>query len=176
MDSAPTSDLIRRARRAYELGRLRVACRVLVLVAAVTVMTGVVGGPRRAAVLAGLLSVVGVGLRWWGGPAGRGVVPGIVGGSTVMLALVMLRDYGVACETTPSYGVMCVGAGLGAGAILWRSLPRESNELAPSAVWAASIAGATTALGCAPFGLGASLGVAAAVVIGGIGVTVLAPR
>ena len=176
MDSAPTSDLLRRARRAYELGRLRAACRVLGLVAVVTAVTVVVGGPRRGAALAVLLSVVGVGLRWWGGAAGRAVVPGIVGGSTVMLGLLMIRDCGVDCETTPSYGAVCVGAGLGAGAILWRALQGESTELAPSAVWAASIAGATTALGCAPFGLGASLGVAAAVVIGGIGVTVLASR
>ena len=176
MDSAPTSDFLRRARRAYELGRLRVACRVLPLVTLVAAMTAVVGEPRRAVALAGLLSVIGVGLRWWGGAAGRAVMPGVTVGSTVMLALLAIRDCGVACEATPSYGLMCVGAGLGTGAILWRALQGESNELAPSAVWAASIAGATTALGCAPFGLGASLGVAAAVVIGGIGVTVLAAR
>ena len=176
MDSVPTSDLVRRARRAYELGRLRAACCVLPLVTVVTLMIAVVGGPRRAASVAALLSVVGVGLRWWGGAAGRAVVPGVVSGSTILVALVMIRDCGVACETSPSYGLLCVGAGLGAGAILWRALQGEAKELAPSAVWAASIAGATTALGCAPFGLGASLGVAAAVVIGGIGVTVLAAR
>lgn len=176
MASAPASDLAQRTRRAYELGRLRMACRVLWLVVVVAAVAAFTGQPRHALALGGLLAAMGVGLRWWGGAAGRAVVPGILGGAAVMLALTMMRGCGVACETTPAYGVVCAGAGLTAGMVLLRMLGGERAELAPSAVWAASIAGATAALGCASFGLGASLGIAAAVVIGGVGVTVLASR
>lgn len=176
MDSAPVSDLSRRARRSYELGRLRVACRVLWLVAAVMAVAAWTGEPRPALALGGLLAIVSVGLRWWGGTAGRAVIPGLLGGAAVMLALRMVQGCGVACESNPAYGLLCAGAGLTAGVVLLRSVQSEPTELGSSAVWAASIAGVTAALGCTAFGLGASLGIAAAVVIGGIGVTVLATR
>lgn len=176
MGSRSSANLSRRVRRAYELGRLRVASRVLWLVGVVMAVAAWSREPRPAVALGGLLALVGVGLRWWGGAAGRAVVPGLLGGTLVMLVLRLVQGCGVACETNPAYSLVCAGAGLVAGAVLLRTLRGEHKELAPSAVWAASIAGVTAALGCASFGLGASLGIAAAVVIGGIGVTVLATR
>jgi len=71
-----------RARRAYELGRLRAALRVAPFVLAAAAAAVACGRPLAlTSALAGTLLVVCVGGSYAGGPGGRGIVPGLIAGA-----------------------------------------------------------------------------------------------
>lgn len=151
-------DLRRRARRAYERGRVRAA-----LPATAAVLPFVVLGPGLAhavpLALFGLALALGVGwLHWRGGAAGRAVWPGLWAGALafsgprVGAAVSMVE---ADCGLTPACVACCSLGGVAAGVLLatWRrTAPAEL-------VWALSICSGVTALACLPLG-GAALAVA----------------
>jgi hypothetical protein len=164
--------LRRRARRAYEVGRLSRAVRgAWPAVPLTAVATLTCGADARTTGLAGLtLAAVLVGLRFRGGAWERGVFPGLVAG-LVPLAMTLAAPtiavlLGDACAATCRVLTgACVAGGVGAGLLL-SFVTRAGRSLAAALI----VAGLTGALGCAVFGVAGILGVAggllAAVAIG----------
>ncbi len=73
--------LLRRARRRYELARLAKGGATAALVLPMALVSrGECGRPEAAWILAAVLAVAATALVWRGGAAGRGVVPGFVAG------------------------------------------------------------------------------------------------
>ncbi|MEZ4317009.1 MAG: hypothetical protein R3F61_05885 [Myxococcota bacterium] len=156
------SELERRARRAYEWGRLRGALGWTVPAVLFAGGSRVVGGVELAGALGGVLAVLLVGLRWRGGDLGRGVVPGLASGLLawgVPLAWVCGDGPCVTACSPACLVVTGVAGGLG-GLLLWRSVGSTS------AVAALAIASVCASMGCLALGTGGLVGVAAVLVVG----------
>lgn len=177
---------LRRARRAYELGRVRdgalLALAVTLVVALVSWRFG--AGPFRAALPATFLAWVL--LAWRGGAALRGAYMGLLGGAiTFLLPLSLLRPCcrpGVrmaldgSCCTSPG---ACIAAGVVLGLLLAGTLPRGRTEGSTTRrveALVGMIAGVTSVAvhKCAALFLGEALGligglVSGVVILGGVG-------
>jgi len=145
-----------RARRAYEWGRLRWSLRLapFVLLAAGAALS--CGRPLdlTCALSSALLPLV-VGLTFAGGSAGRGVLPGLLGGSVALALPLLVRTVGHFCvgEACMAFCLpACVVGGAIAGAVIGATARSEGVE-APFVASALLIAGLTGALGCTLSGL-----------------------
>src|SRR5687767_13965737 len=93
-------ETMNRARRAYELGRLRAALPVLGWVAPMIVVSVAGCGPVwGAAVGGGLLAALCVGFKWRGQELARAVEPGLVGGMVPLSLPLVLEVTGHGCAT-----------------------------------------------------------------------------
>ena len=73
--------LLTRARRAYEIGRVRAALRVTWYIAPLVLVSLMgCGTPWGTLASGSLLTAAAVGMRWRGGVYGRSVLPGIAAG------------------------------------------------------------------------------------------------
>lgn len=185
-EDVPAVDAVRRARRAYELGRLRdgavLALVVTLVVALVSWRFG--AGPFRVALPATFLAWALLG--WRGGAVLRGAYTGLLAGAiTFLLPLSLLRPCcrpGVrmaldgSCCTSPG---ACIAAGAVLGLLLAGTLPRgRGEERATRRVEAlvGMITGVTSVAvhKCAALFLGEALGligglVGGVVLLGGLG-------
>jgi hypothetical protein len=166
-----TPDLFRRrARRAYELGRLRLSlpwaalAGTLGLLATAATDTGLAG--VCLAVLAAATTATCV---WYGGHVGRGVWPGLwVGGLALMLTLVAWACVGGGATSFLQCRVPCVVAGmLIAGGAMYHS----QREVAPreallTLLGTAAIATPLALIGCVGLGLGGMAALAAGFALG----------
>jgi len=162
------SDLSRRARRAYELGRLRAGLRAtwpLLFIAPIALAMR--GAPAAGATLvaaAGLAALV-VALVWRGGALARGVALGFLAGLPLLLVPAVwmairsptcaeceMMGMGLAGDLWHECLLVCAGAGLVAGALVGLRSVRTPDG-ARYGLSAALVAGATGALGCALVGL-----------------------
>jgi hypothetical protein len=178
--SSPEAMLAGRARRAYELGRLRDAALhawpapLLTLFALrccePTVDTALVGGLLTAAVVA---------LRWRGEAFGRAIAPGLLAGSVPMLLPTLNRLLQPQCASCGPIGwclAWCVVGGVLAGALVgWRAARPGGGgwRFAASGGLVAALAGS---LGCLVAGYLGLAGMAVGFVLGGAPALVLAPR
>ncbi len=175
------SDPFRRARRAYELARVRAGVRAawpLLGIAPMAIAlrgTALVVPTLAAAAGLGLLVVV---LVWRGGALARGVGLGFIAGLPPLLAPALwalargscggecdIAAMGLAGEMWSECLLTCGVAGLASGALVgWRSagVPRSGSH----ALSAALVAGATGALGCALIGLVGVLGIFIGLAVG----------
>jgi hypothetical protein len=171
-----TIDLRRRARRAYELGRISRALGVtpfVLLAAGVAIACG--RPPALTGALAAALFALAVGLLAFGGSPARAVGPGLVAGWAALAPPLLLRTAGHAC-----FGARCMSlclpacaiGGVVCGALLGRLAAREGG----GAAWlgaAAVIAGLSGAMGCSLGGSFGILGMLAGFIAGGAPVLAL---
>ena len=168
---APIEALLElRARRAYELGRLRWSLRFAPAVMAAAAAAVAAGRPAAVSCAFGaaLLPLV-VALAYAGGSVGRAVVPGLESGAAALAMPLLVGTLGRACFG-PACMFLCLPAcvvgGALAGAFIARRAAREERE--PGFVLAAlAVAGLTGAMGCTMAGLAGVGGMLAGVVLGG---------
>ena len=169
-----------RARRAYELGRLRWSLRIAPFVLLAAGAAWACGRPAPLVIALGvaLLPLV-VGLSFAGGPAGNAVIPGLFGG-TVALALPLFVGstlghfcFGSACMTfcLPA----CVLGGAIAGGVIGSAARRQERE-APFFASALAIAGLMGALGCTLSGVAGVGGMLAGALVAGAPLLVIPRR
>ncbi|HEX9578856.1 MAG TPA: hypothetical protein VF993_13975, partial [Myxococcales bacterium] len=157
------SDLVleTRARRAYELGRLRWSLRVapfILVASAAVVACGRPLGDSGAICLSLLLLAAGLGFA--GGSAGRAVVPGLAAGTVALVLPLLVRTLGHVCFG-PACMPYCLPAsvlgGAVAGALIARQAAGHDRQL-PFLLAALALAGLTGALGCTLAGTAGVLG------------------
>lgn len=162
--------LLARARRAYELGRVRAALRIAPLVFAAAAAALACGRPPfSTCALAGLLLTLALGLSIAGGAGGHAVMPGLVAGTVALACPVLLHTVGHAClgPSCMTLGIpACIAGGAGAGALIaLRAAGEESSgRFLLSAV---AVAGLMGALGCSLAGAAGVLGMLAGIVAAG---------
>jgi len=153
--------LERRARRAYELGRLRAALRVAPVVAAGAAVALLCGRPVSLTVaVAAALLVLSVSLLHAGGSGGRGVWPGLLAGVAPLAMPLFMITAGHACFGDACMSLClpaCVLGGAVAGVAVARMAARYGGDwkfvgaaLAVAALGGSmgcSIAGATGVVG-----------------------------
>jgi len=168
-----------RARRAYELGRLRAALRVAPFVLAGAAAAVACGRPAAlTGALAGTLLVVCVGVSYAGGPGGRGVVPGLIAGAAPLGMPLLMATLGHACFG-PACMSLCLPACVVGGAIAGVVIARSAASREPDRRFVAAavaVAALTGALGCTIAGVAGVLGMLAGTVAAGAPVLVAARR
>jgi hypothetical protein len=162
----PDPRFARRARRAYELGRLRTKLPLAALAVPFVALSSQACG-RLAPALAGgavlALAVVACALR--GEAWGRAVAPGLGIGATGFVLPVSALLSGVCpLGNQPTALVACALGGLVAGVFLAARCLRGRASRA-ELLATGSLAGLTAAIGCAAAGLGGILGMAAALAL-----------
>lgn len=162
------TDFERRARRAYELGRLKSAVPVLAVVVPATALSLTCCPVPGVSIACGVaLSLVAIALLWYGRAPGRAVWPGLLAGTIPFLAPLTVELTGHACigGTCTMMPAACIGAGLVAGVLLGVYLARVRGDRRPSVLAAALVAALAGSLGCVMMGgagiAGMSLGLVA---------------
>ncbi|MEJ7729821.1 MAG: hypothetical protein WKG00_11435 [Polyangiaceae bacterium] len=167
--------LPRKARRAYELGRLRsAALRALRVLPVAALMLWMHPGPQALALL-GVLAVTVLALLWRGGAYGRAATTGLLAGAVPLVAPVLVRSGGHCCIAGLCAAicmVACVGAGLVAGAVVALRAGRERGEHGTFMASAAFVAGLTGVLGCTVMGAAGILGMLAGLLVASVPVAV----
>jgi len=152
MDS---TDLLRRARFSYELGRLRVALPGLA--AAAALVAYVLNRPHQsqAPLLAALLVVGALGAGLWRRASARAVLPGLAAGLVPLFVPALAMRAGMGCglrDCTTLCLVSCLAGGIVAGGVIaWRSTTLAEGRRAFLAV-AGAVGTLAGALGCLEFG------------------------
>ena len=170
------SDLETRARRAYELGRLRWSLRFAPFALAAGAVAVACGRPLGlSGVLSAALLSLAVGLAFRGGSAGRAVMPGLLAGAAAMAMPLLLATvghslFGASCMAfcLP----ICVVGGALCGAVIALRGEHEPGFL----LAAITVAGVTGALGCTMVGTAGVVGMLAGTVLGGAPVLIAARR
>jgi hypothetical protein len=175
----PIITLQARARRAYELGRLRSALRLVPFLIAAGAAVIACGRPfpLTFALLAALLPLS-VGLAFAGGVAGRAVVPGLLAGGAALAMPLLMATVGHACFGPACMSLFlpaCVVGGAVAGAVIARTAARHEQD-PRFLVSALAVAGLTGALGCTISGAAGVIGMLAGVVAAGAPLLVAARR
>ena len=159
-----------RAQRAYELGRLRFATKVLVYVVPMVLLASWSNATSMAwnAAIGAALGVLTVGLLWRGEAHGRAVGTGLVSGAIPLLAPLTMQATGHCCIAGACSTVclpLCTGAGLAAGIIVGMRAASEQQAPGRFALSAIGVAALTGALGCTGMGLAAVAGMVAALAL-----------
>ena len=116
-DLAPDALLHSRARRAYELGRLRTALRVAPFVLLALAAALLCGRPLDVcSALCAVLLPLSVGLVFLGGSAGRAVRPGLLAGFAALALPLLVRTAGHACMG-PACMILCLPSCVLGGAL-----------------------------------------------------------
>ena len=175
----PDAMLETRARRAYEMGRLRHAARLAPFVVVAGGAALACGRPLLpTAVLTCVLLPLCVGVSFAGGPAGRGVVPGLLAGAAALAMPLLISTVGHAC-----FGDACmrlclpacvVGGGIAGGVIAKLAVRHERDPRFLGA--ALAVTALTGALGCTVSGAFGVLGMLAGVLAAGAPLLVVARR
>lgn len=171
--------LMTRGLRAYELGRLRVASRVIFYIVPLALFCAVQTGQGEACACLGVaLLGIAVFFRWRSRAGTRSVTAGLFGGSALMVAGLLLGRFAPTWTAEPSreiwLGVLFVASCLVGG---WLLRPRESQAHRRPSFWlAAAVAGATAGLGVVALGNLAVLVVAVGFFAGGAIAARLAPN
>ncbi len=160
--------LHRRARQAYERGRLLMAFRIGAFVVPLAAIAArETGAWRRCTVVGGVLLVAAVFARWrqWRGV--RSVDAGLLTGVIPLAAAVMLCRFASAWEPRAALS-LCTTAGFVAGALAARAMTRPADAEWQESATASGIAGLTAALGCIGIGFGTTAGAALGVTLGAV--------
>jgi hypothetical protein len=172
--------LRRRARRAYELGRLRAAVPWAILVAAIGLLASRLvnaGGFGLAMTVAAGAAVVGCVSH--GRQLGRGVWPGVwVGSAAVVIALVAWVCEGRGASSFLQCRLPCLLAGIaiGAAAVYHRARGTSAADNLITLLATAAIATPLALIVCAGVGLGGVLGLGAGLILGSLPLVVQAAR
>lgn len=171
MERNELMDPVGRARRAYELGRLRTALRVALYVVPMTLLS-LIGCPRPVvnAILGLALLTATVGLLWRGQTYGRAASAGLLAGAAPMLIPMLVRNGGYCCVGGECWALCmeaCIGGGFIAGGIV--GMRAMSQHTSRGAFFAAALAIAALAgsLGCVMSGVAGVLGMTAGMLVSG---------
>ncbi len=173
------SELETRARRAYELGRLRRGLKLAALLSPLGLASALLcGAPllSLAAVVA-LCSLVTV-LTWRGLEVGRAVLPGLVAAGPAVLAPLLVRGAGHGCAASACLPVClaaCFVCGIASGALLALFAAKLKGGRAFMGA-AMAVTTAAGALWCVAFGASGVLGMLAGVIAASIPATALVRR
>lgn len=159
-----------RARRVYELGRLRSAMKVLLYVVPIVVLASYSSATSVSGdiVLGLALGALTVGLLWRGEAYGRAVGTGLLAGAVPLLLPLAMQTTGHCCMAGACSTwclPMCIGAGFAAGIMVGVRASSEARAPVRFALSAMGVAALTGALGCAGMGLGAVAGMIAALTV-----------
>ncbi len=161
------------ARRTYELNRLRIASRVVAVVAPLTILSACETGAVVGTTLLGVsLLIVAIGLRWWHRIGIEATEIGLrTGGAATVVALAV-------CRLTPSMSpnvamTLCVAAGFLAGALSGKTIARHATSDWHRLVLTIGVSALTAALGCVALGVGSLLGGSLAVGVAGAAASAL---
>jgi hypothetical protein len=148
-----SDELARRARRAYELGRLRRALRVGLVVLPLTAVSLLVAHSRLASGLTGAaLLVAAVTFRWRGRALGAAVAPGLLAGLIPFALPVLVKcgaGYFCTLEGCMVYCLrFCGGGGLAAGVLLAVAARRRDEDVNRFLLAGGVVAALTGLLGC----------------------------
>lgn len=161
------TDLRSRAKRAYELERLRLGVvAALPVVPLVALSMCVSGGPKLALSAGILLAALAVCLRARGQAYGRALMPGLLAGTVPLLLPMALRASGHCCVAGvcwPGCMMACIGGGLVAGLAVGITAAGQNEQRGAYLISAVSVAGLTGALGCAVVGVAGLVGMALAI-------------
>ena len=161
------SGLQSRARRAYELGRARVALGLAPVALAAVAIALACGRPTGACLaLGGALFALVAGLSFAGGSEGRAVWPGLLAGTAPLALPLIVKTAGHACFGDSCMQLClpaCVFGGLVAGVVVGVLARREEGRGVRFAFAALGVAALTGCLGCT---IGGTLGVLA--MLGGL--------
>ncbi len=164
--------LAKRARRAAELGRLRVSSRIGLAVVPLVLVASLVGASAPAVVVAigAVLLGLAVALGWWRSEGGRAARSGLMLGAIPMTAALLTVAIDGWCDPTRTVtrcGLGCLLAGLVAGGgSAWYAMRTAPPRRLATWTQVGLIASLTTALGCVGLGIGSALAVLAAVAAG----------
>lgn len=163
-------ELKRRARLAYEIGRLRMAAPWAVLLAAIgllgTIVTGAGGFGFAMTAVSCLTAVMFV---WHGQSLGRGVWPGAwVGGAAMILAMIAWICEAHGSTSFVECRLPCIIAGVAIGAAAVSHARRGDDPRAGLTTLLATAAIATplALIVCAGLGTGGMVGLAAGLAVG----------
>ena len=159
-------ELQRRARRAYELGRLRRAAWAWLPVSPVLVVAALMGHPSTVVSIAVPLVLICVACSYRGRGLERAITPGAVAGLLpAVVAMGTMRHFGcVSASCVELCAPLCAATGLVVGA--WLGAKTAARESASVTVASLAIAGLTASLGCAPMGVGTLLGAVVGMAVG----------
>ncbi len=166
--------LRRRARDAYEHGRLRIASRVgWVVVPIALLCMWETRAPLRTALLAAAVFALATMIRWRQVAGFKIVRTGFQSGAVPLAAALGLCRFAPECP--PSLALaLCGSGGLMAGALFGRTLDAERNALT---TWlsVATVGGLLATMGCLALGVGTALGAVSGIAVGAA-ITTLAAR
>lgn len=152
--------LARDARRTSEWGRARMACRIVVVIAALAAVPLLSGArPELCACLAVVLFAAAAFLRWRSRLGVDSVRDGLVLGAVPLAAALVLLGCGVECPPLASSAgaLVCSAAGAVAGVgVTWRA-SRATSARGRRWLLTLVVASMTAAMGCVGLGLGAVL-------------------
>jgi hypothetical protein len=174
-------DIRARAQRAYELGRLKFATKVLVYVVPMVLLASWSNTTSMAwnVAIGGALGILTVGLLWRGEAHGRAVSTGLVSGAIPLLVPLVMQATGNCCIAGACSTLclpLCTGAGLAAGIIVGMRAASERQAPGRFALSAIGVAALTGALGCTGMGLAAVAGMVAALALVSAPVAVVGMR
>ncbi|HEU0105317.1 MAG TPA: hypothetical protein VFT38_04055 [Vicinamibacteria bacterium] len=166
--AAPEAVLLGRARRAYEVGRLRASLPTVALVAPMVGLSILLCGRYAASACSGVaLAAVLAAAAWRGQQFARGARAGLVAGLGPLLlplALCLHLCAGGVCLLAPS---ICVAGGLlGGVAVGVRARGRADGSSAGYLAVALSVTALTGCMGCLIAGVSGVLGMAAGMAAG----------
>ncbi len=165
--------LRRKAMRSYELGRLRFAARVGLVVLPLTAMAVWETRALLTCTLAGVsLLALTIALRWRHRSGVEAASSGLTTGVIPTLAALALCRFAPWCPPGVAFG-LCATAGLASGALVGRAAIQRAT--APWQHWAAValVATLTATLGCIGLGLGSVIGAGFAIALGMAAATAL---
>ncbi len=162
------SELLERAKGAYERGRARRAARVAVFVLPMIAISLGCCSRHDVSLIAGtVLMGLAVGFKWRGGPWDRAVRPGLLAGVVPLLLPLVAGACGPGSDGCARYGwPLCVLGGLLAGAVVVRhALRQPGEERRVFLVAAGALAMAAGSLGCVLVGLSGVAAMGAGLVV-----------
>jgi hypothetical protein len=164
-----TANVRARAKRAYEVGRLRLGTAPLLLVLALAALSCSLGAaPQVIGLVASALALFAVGFVWRGGAVGRAVFPGLLAGTAPLLLPVALRHMGYCCiggSCVPACMLGCISGGLLAGVMLSRASMTEPHHKGPFLGAASLLTFGAGSLGCSLVGVSGLAGIALSVTL-----------
>jgi hypothetical protein len=162
------SDLAARARRAYELGRLRTALPVaLFAVPPAAVALRICGGGAVTIGLAVLLAAALVAAHWRGEEAAKGAGAGLLAGAFAFLVPVVANGTGLCpLSASPLMLALCCGGGVASGGVLALCALRRPTRAPLYLLAGGVVAVLTGGLGCLLAGFAGLAGVTAGIALG----------
>lgn len=157
--------LATKARRAYEMGRIRVVALALLQVVPVVVIAAALGRGSASLLLAVPLALLCAGLLYYGRGLQHAVRPGLIAGAIPMIAAMSTMMCANGSRECAHWCVLtCAGSGLIVGA--WLGIAVLARRRSGVGLAAVVVAALTAAMGCLPIGLGTLVGVLAGLATG----------
>jgi hypothetical protein len=173
-----TDELRAGCRKAYEQSRVGLGLRAAWPVVPMVALALYVGDrPRHTLLVGALLALAAASLRWRGETYARALTPGFLAGSAPLLLPLLFRAtshccIGSICMSSCMLG--CVGGGVIAGVAVGLAAALEQRSRGPFLLSASLIAGLAGMLGCAVVGVSGVIGMAVALAITSLPVTLAA--